>query len=168
MQRRTLLKLGIGSAVVLAVAGGAIALLQPGLQGGKLTERSRLVMGRVGQAMLAGTLPADAGPNQIAINGMLDRLDQLIATTPNHVQAELTELLGLLATAAGRRGLVGLSPSWEEATVAEIGEALQSMRLSSISLRQQAYQGLHELVSVAYFSGSDSWAVLGYPGPLAI
>ena len=35
---------------------------------GKLTEESRLIFSRVGQAILAGTLPADAGPNQIAIN----------------------------------------------------------------------------------------------------
>jgi len=38
MQRRTLLKLGIGSAIVLAAAGGAVALLQPGLVKGKLSD----------------------------------------------------------------------------------------------------------------------------------
>ena len=34
MRRRTLLKLGATSAAVLLVAGGAAALLQPGLEGG--------------------------------------------------------------------------------------------------------------------------------------
>ena len=59
MQRRTLLKLGIGSAIVLAAAGGAVALLQPGLVKGKLSDPARLVLKRVAQAILAGSLPTD-------------------------------------------------------------------------------------------------------------
>lgn len=169
LQRRTLLKLGIASAVVLAVAGGAVALMQPGLQSnGKLTEDSRLIFTRAGQAILAGTLPAEAGPNQIAINALLDRVDAFIAGAPEHVQAELSQLLGLLGTAAGRRGVIGLSPGWHEATVPEIAAAFQAMRVSSVSLRVQAYQALHDIVSASYFSGQESWAVLGYPGPKAI
>ena len=39
------------------------------------------------------------------------------------------------------------------------------MRSSSVSLRVQAYQGLHDIVCASYFSGQESWAVLGYPGP---
>jgi hypothetical protein len=165
LQRRSLLKLGIASAVVLAVAGGAIALLQPGLQQGKLTAESRLIFTRAGQAILAGTLPADAGPNQIAINALLDRIDTFIGGTPDHVQAELSQLLGLLATAAGRRGVVGMSASWENASVSDVTAAFAAMRVSSVSLRVQAYQGLHDIVCASYFSGQESWAVLGYPGP---
>ncbi len=168
LQRRTFLKLGVASAVVLAVAGGAVALMQPGLQNGKLTENSRLIFSRAGQTILAGTLPADAGPNQIAINSLLDRIDTFLSGTPDHVQAELSMLLGLLATVAGRRGVVGLSPGWADASVADITEAFQAMRSSSVSLRVQAYQGLHDIVCASYFSGQESWAVLGYPGPKTI
>lgn len=168
LQRRTLLKLGIASAVLLAVAGGAVALMQPGLQNGKLTEDARLIFSRAGQTILAGTLPAEAGPNQIAINALLDRINAFIAGTPEHVQAELSQLLGLLGTVAGRRGVVGLSPGWHDATVPEISAAFQAMRVSSVSLRVQAYQALHDIVSASYFSGQESWAVLGYPGPKTI
>ena len=87
---------------------------------------------------------------------------------PAHVQAELSQLFGLLATAAGRRGIVGLSPSWEDATVAETSAALQSMRASGTELRIQAYQGLHDIVLVPYFSGEESWKTIGYPGPRAV
>lgn len=168
MQRRSLLKLGIASAVVLAVAGGAVALMQPGLQNGKLTEDARLIFSRVGQTILAGTLPMDDGPNQIAINALLNRIDTFIGGTPEYVQAELSQLLGLLGTAAGRRGVVGLSPSWHDATIAEMTTAFQAMRESSVSLRVQAYQALHDIVSASYFSGQESWAVLGYPGQRAV
>lgn len=168
LKRRSFLKLGIASAVVLAVAGGAVALIQPGLKDGKLTEGSRLIFSRVGQTILAGTLPADAGPNQIAINALLDRVDAFIADRPEHVQAELSQLLGLLNTAAGRRGIVGLSSGWHEATVPEMTDAFAAMRASSVSLRVQVYQALHDIVSASYFSGQESWAVLGYPGPKTI
>jgi hypothetical protein len=168
MQRRSLLKLGIASAVVLAVAGGAVALMQPGLQNGKLSEGARLIFSRAGETILAGTLPADAGPKQIAINSLLDRIEAFIAGTPDHVQAELSQLLGLLNTAAGRRGVVGLSPSWHDATVPEMTAAFQAMRESSVSLRVQAYQALHDIVSASYFSGQESWTALGYPGPRAV
>ena len=168
LQRRTLLKLGIASAVVLAVAGGAVALMQPGLENGKLTDDARLIFSRAGQTILAGTLPMDEGPNQIAINALLDRVNTFISGAPNHVQAELSQLLGLLGTAAGRRGVVGLASSWHDATVPEMSTAFQAMRESSVSLRVQAYQALHDIVSASYFSGQESWAVLGYPGQRAV
>jgi hypothetical protein len=46
--------------------------------------------------------------------------------------------------------------------------AFQAMRESSVSLRVQAYQALHDIVSASYFSGQESWAVLGYPGQRAV
>jgi hypothetical protein len=168
LQRRTFLKLGIASAVVLAVVGGAVALIQPGLVNGKLSPSARLVMTRVAQAMLAGTLPADAAGQLQALDRLLERMNALVAGMPAPVQAELSELLSLLPTAAGRRGLVGLSPSWEDTTVAQTSEALQNMRVSSIALKQQAYLGLHDLVFAPYFSGEESWDILGYPGPIPV
>lgn len=165
MQRRTLLKLGIGSAVVLAVAGGAVALLQPGLQNGRLSAGARRVFSAVAPAVLAGTLPEGGDAQAKSLAALLERIDTFVSATPDHVQAELSQLLGLLDTAAGRLGVAGLSTPWEKASVAEVGDALQAMRISGVSLRQQAYQGLHDIVCASYFSGQESWAVLGYPGP---
>ena len=167
-QRRTFLKLGIASAIVLAVAGGAVALMKPGLIEGKISPSTRLILTQVAQGLLAGSLPADAAARQRILDGMMARTDTFIAGLPPHVQAELSQLFGLLATAAGRRGLVGLSATWEAATVDEIVSALQAMRGSGMELRIQAYQGFHDLVCVPYFSGEESWDLLGYPGPLSL
>ena len=168
MQRRSFLKLGIGSAVVLGVAGGAVALMQPGFAAGKLSTGARQVMAAVGQAVLAGTLPADAATRAASVEALLGRIDTLVNNSPTHVQDEISQLLGLLSVGLGRRTLAGLGPDWQEASTAEVSACLQSMRVSSVRLRQQAYQGLHELVCAAYFSGKESWAVLDYPGPLAL
>jgi hypothetical protein len=168
MQRRTWLKLGVVSAVVLAVGGGAAVLLEPGLQDARLSPAGRRVFGGVGRAMLDGSLPAGEPARQAALTGLLDRIDALVAALPPHAQAELSQLLSLLASAPGRRGLAGLSGDWETASIADMQAAFQSMRVSGLSLRQQAYQALHDIAGGAYFSDASTWAQLGYPGPLKI
>ena len=163
-----MLRLGIASALVLAVVGGAVVLVRPGLREGRLADAGREVFSSVGRAILAGILPLDAGATQIALNGMLDRIDALTLALPPHVQAELSQLLGLLATSAGRIALAGLATSWPKASVPQVQEALQSMRASDLALRQQAYAALHDIVSAAYFSDAGTWSVLGYPGPTPV
>jgi len=167
-KRRAFLKLGIAAAVVLAIGGGAAALLKPGLVDGRLSPSARVVMAKIGQAMLAGTLPTESVALQASTDALLLRTDAFLAGLPRYVVAELDQLLGLLISAPGRRFLVGLSSAWEEATTVEVGAALQSMRSSGTQLRIQAYQGLHDIVCAPYFSGEESWAVLGYPGPRAL
>lgn len=168
MQRRTLLKLGAASAAVLLVAGGTAALLQPGLAGGSLSASGREVFSAVGRAILDKTLPADDGARHIALNGLLGRIDVLVQSLPPHAQAELSQLLALLASAAGRRTLAGLSQPWDESSIADIQQSLQDMRLSRLALRQQAYAALHDITAGAYFSDPASWPLLGYPGPMKI
>lgn len=168
MNRRGWLKLGIASAAVLAASGGVLALLEPGLRQARLTSAGRTVFAGVGRAMLDGSLPADGAAREAALAGMLDRVDALVMGLPAHAQAELSQLLSLLASGAGRRTLAGLSSDWTSASIADIQAALQSMRVSSLSLRQQAYQALHDITGSAYFSDVSTWSLLGYPGPMKI
>ena len=112
MRRRTLLTLGAGSALVLAFAGGVAALLQPGLQRGELSPAGREVFAAVGAAILDLSLPAATLPRQAAINGLLERVDTLVRGLPPPVQDELSQLLSVLASAAGRRVLADLGPAW--------------------------------------------------------
>lgn len=168
LQRRTFLRLGLGAATVLAVAGGVVALVQPGLVNGKLSPSARVLVSKVAQAILLGTLPPPGAAQEHALAALLTRCDQFIAGLPDPVQAELSQLLGLLGTTIGRRTLIGLTATWEEAQVTDITTALTEMRASSTSLRILAYQGLHDIVCAPYFSGEESWLVLGYPGPSVI
>ena len=156
--------MGMASVVLLGLAGG-VAWCQPGLRDGRLTAPGREVFAGVGRAVLDGSLPENAAARQIALQALLGRIDALVMALPPHAQAELSQLLGLLATAAGRRGLAGLRGSWNGAPVAEIQQALQSMRMSGLSLRQQAYHALHDIVGGAYFADASTWPQLGYPGP---
>lgn len=165
MQRRTLLKLGLGASLALAAAGGAVVLLRPAMQDGRLRTGARAVMQAVALAVLDGVLPAEPGANRAALDAHLLRLEAAIAAFPAPTQAELSQLLALLASAPGRIALAGLSPDWPEAGVPQVQAALQGMRLSSLALKQQAYHALRDLTNAAYFSDPSAWSHLGYPGP---
>ncbi|MES2913080.1 MAG: hypothetical protein V4718_16925 [Pseudomonadota bacterium] len=168
MQRRTLLRLGVTASAVLLVAGVTAALIQPGLGQGLLSSSGRTVFSAVSSAVLDKTLPAEPVARKAAIEGLLSRIDVLISALPSHAQDELSQLLSVLASAGGRRALAGLSTPWADANVVDVQAALQGMRLSSFTLRQQAYAALHDITAGAYFSEPASWALLGYPGPTKI
>lgn len=168
MQRRGLLTLGLVSAAALAAGGGTLALLQPAWRDGKLSERAREVMAAVSRAVLDGTLPADTTVAASELDALLRRVDTAVAGLPPHAQAELGQLLALLASVPGRLTLAGLRTQWQQASVAQVQDALQAMRLSRLTLRQQAYQALRELVGSAYFAEPGTWPALGYPGPVKI
>jgi hypothetical protein len=168
MQRRKLLKIGMASSAVLLVAGGAMVLLQPGLNGRVLSAGGREVFAAIGRAVLDRTLPADPNARAAALHALMDRIDSVVQGLPPQAQGELAQLLALMASHAGRLALAGLATPWTEATVAEIQQALQGMRLSRLALRQQAYAALHDITASAYFSDASTWPLLGYPGPLKI
>jgi hypothetical protein len=165
MQRRTLLKLGIGAAAVLAVAGGGMALMKPGLVDGRMTPGARGVFRAVARGVLDGSLPAAQAARDAALDGHLKRLDDALAAFAAPTQAELSQLLALLASAPGRRALAGLPTDWPDATPQEVQLALQDMRMSGLALRQQAYHALRDLTNAAYYADPAIWPLMGYPGP---
>lgn len=165
MKRRSWLKLGLGSAVLLAVGGGLVASMEPGWRQGRFSVGADAVLRACAKALLAGSLPTEADAQAAALNGLMTRLADAVAALPAHAQAELSDLLALMGTAVGRQWLGGVPSHWAQASVAEVQSGLQAMRLSPLSLRQQAYMALHDLTGAAYFSAPQTWTVLGYPGP---
>jgi hypothetical protein len=119
-------------------------------------------------AVLDKTLPEQPAAKEAALTGLLSRIDILVGALPPYAQAELSQLLSVLGSGAGRLALAGLRTPWANASVQDLQAALQNMRLSSLVLRQQAYAALHDITASAYFSEPDTWLLLGYPGPLKI
>jgi hypothetical protein len=102
------------------------------------------------------------------MTGLMERIDGLVAGLPAHAQGELSQLLALLHSAAGRRAVAGLEPDWPQASAVQVQAALKDMRFSRLQLRRQAYQALHDIVGGAYFSEPATWTMLGYPGPVRL
>jgi hypothetical protein len=168
MQRRHFLKLGLGGAAVLVLVGGGVALFHPGLREGRLTAEGREVFHAVARGVLDGSLPADAAQRNAALQAHMARLDDVLGAFPSAVQAELSQLLAILAAVPGRAALAGLHVSWPSANTAQIQSALQGMRTSSIALRQQAYHAMRDLTNAAYYADAQIWPLMGYPGPRAL
>ena len=153
MQRRTLLGLGGAGAALLAMAGGGVAMLhERAWHDGKLLPAGRKVFASVARAVLDGSLPSDAVAQAIAIESHLARVEATVNAMPPQTQAELADLLALLAMPPLRATFAGLSTAWEHASVTDVQEALQSMRQSTLLLRRQAYSALRDLTHAAYRS----------------
>jgi hypothetical protein len=168
MQRRTLLAIGAGSGLLLGVAATGLVLIEPGMRDGRLTTGGRAVFAAVAGAVLDGTLPEGGEARERALGGHLRRLHDLIAKLAPAARDELAQLTTVLANAPGRVGLAGLIPAWPDASREEVARALQRMRHSALALRQQAYHALRDLTNGAYFADPGTWALIGYPGPVAV
>lgn len=168
MQRRTLLALGFGSAALLVIAGGSLALIAPGLDGVKLGSNGQVLFRAVAWAVLDGMLPLETTSREAALDAHLQRIDATIAGLPAPTRTELSQLIALLGSAPGRRLLTGLPVDWPDASGAELQAALQSMRESPFELPQQAYHALRDLTNAAYFADPRTWPLVGYPGPQVI
>lgn len=143
-------------------------MLEPGLRDGRPTAGARSVLAKIGEAVLDGVLPQAPAARDAALRTFLDRVDGVTTGLPDHAQQELSQLLALLASGPGRRALAGLDADWPQASVPDVQVALQRMRTSSLALRQQAYQALHDISGAAYFADRETWALIGYPGPVAV
>jgi len=168
MQRRRLLKLGLGAAVIIGVAGAGIALIKPGLVDNKLGPGARDVMRAAAQAVLSDLLPPPGAARDAALDAQLVRLDAFIAGMPAPTRKELSDALGLLATAAGRFALVGLGKPWAEASAQDVQQAMDAMSKSASNIRQQVYHALRDLNAITFFAEPANWKTAGYPGPVAI
>ena len=165
MKRRSLLKLGLGAAVVLGIAGGGVALWRPGLIENKLSPTGRELMRAWALAIFDGAW-GPAGPEReqrLAVH--LDQIDIAIAGLPSNVRAELSQLLALLNGSVGRMALTGLQIGWATAPQTDVSQALESMRVSALATRQQIYHALRELHCVVFFTEPRAWPLVGYPGP---
>lgn len=165
MQRRTLLKVGAASALLLAAAGGTLALLTPGRRAGVLTPAGRALFASLTDTVLGDMLPPEPAARAHAIDAQLSRVQDTIAGLPPAMQAEVDELITIVASAPGRVALVGLLTAWPQATRTQVTDALQGMRHSSLALRQQAYHALRDMTNAAYFADPAAWPGIGYPGP---
>jgi hypothetical protein len=168
MQRRSLLKLGVASAALLAAAGGGLALLQPGVARGRLTPAARAVFHAVARVVLDGSLPEAGAERDASLQAHLARLDAVIAAFPDATRAELSQLLALLVSGPGRTLLASLHTGWADASRDELAQAMLGMRTSSLALREQTYHALRDLTNAAFYADSATWPLLGYPGPVAL
>lgn len=168
MQRRTLIKVGVAAGALLAVAGGTLALLRPARVGARLSAPAQAMLGALGPSVLGALWPAEPDRAADALKGLTTRFEGTLTGLSPSQQAEVDELLTIAASAPGRIALFGLTSPWAQASTDEVTASLQSMRLSRLALRQQAFHAMRDLINAAWFADPSTWAAIGYPGPRAM
>ncbi len=166
--RRALFKLGVGSALALAVVGGGAWLWRPGLSSGRLTPTGRSVFRAVARAVLEGSLPPDVAARERALDAHMVQLDVVIDGLSPATRSDLDQMLALLSVAPVRVWLTGLASDWDQAALQEVQAALRQMRADPQPLRQQTYHALRDLNNAAFFARPEHWPLLGYPGPTPV
>lgn len=162
MRRRTLLKVGLGGAALLAAGGVAI------LAGRDAVRDRAAVLGAVVPALLDGALPTEPAARAAAIRRCIDATVVAIEGLAPASQAELGQLFALLGSAPGRRLLAGVRDDWPEASTAEVAAFLEGWRRHSATLMRSGYAALHDLVLGSWYADAAAWPAIGYDGPPAL
>ncbi|HRF11660.1 MAG: hypothetical protein ABTS16_14665 [Candidatus Accumulibacter phosphatis] len=158
--RRQFIKTGIAGSLLLSFCGWLNAA---GAR--RLSNSEREMLGALCNAMLEGALPRDHEQRRQQVALTVDGIAVEVAGLPLAAQKEIGELFGLLVLAPARFMLAGVGKPWREASVAEVGEFLQSWRASRLNLLQTAYGALHDLTFGAWYARPETWDAIGYPGP---
>lgn len=163
VSRRNFLKLGIGSAALLAGLGIASQFAGRNPD----DDRSEVLRATI-PVVLEGALPDDPPARARAIEEALAGVEVTIAGLVPATQRALQTLFFVLAAAPSRRLLAGLAKPWHEADTEEIAAVLQNWRTHRLTLLQGAYHALHDLILGTAYADESRWAAIGYPGPPAL
>ncbi|WP_313950906.1 hypothetical protein [Accumulibacter sp.] len=158
--RRQFIQTGLAGSLLLSCSGWLNAAGQR-----RLSDGEREMLGAVVNAMLEGVLPQPSVQRRQLVALTVDGVATAVAGLSVASQKEIGELFGLLVIAPGRMLIAGVGKPWREASVADVGEFLQSWRVSRLSLLQGAYGALHDLTFGAWYGRPDSWEAIAYPGP---
>ncbi len=181
LTRREFMKVGVASALALALVQSLKVRASAGVSGSTLVSDRTLVHGSLdlkalnntdaaclaalAPVILEGALPEEAAAKQIAINEVVEAFDRTIMGLPPAVQAEVRELLSLLTFSLTRRFVAGVKPAWPDAREAEIKAFLTSWRDSRFQLLQQGYQALVRVMIACWYGNPLAWGKIGYRGP---
>lgn len=170
LNRRELLKVGLGASLLLGTAGITASLSgcsssQPAT-GWQVLRESDLPILTALLPVIVGNHPALRGPK--AASATLRQLDYSLSWSSAQLHRELHQLLDLLSLPLTRGPLTGIWGAVENASPAQLEAFLQGWRDSRLDLLRQGYKALTQLLQMAWYAQPLSWQDTGYPGPPVI
>ncbi|MFO1415431.1 MAG: hypothetical protein U1F10_16315 [Burkholderiales bacterium] len=165
--RRTFIAAGVAGAAALGLAAWLRGPHAPpsGVPRRALDADGEALFAAVIPVLLAGALPAAPPARTTAIAETLAGVDVAVSGLPPAAQAELAQLVALLALPPVRWSLARVGAPWQEASPAEVRAFLDRFRDSSLTLPRSAYDALHQLTFAAWYGNPRSWPPLAYDGP---
>jgi hypothetical protein len=170
LARRDFLKVGAGFTLALTLASTL-----PGCSGAPKAPAQGLTFLLPADAELFSALAPvvvldlttlDAAERARRTQLTLANIDATCAALDAHSRGELRKLFDLLAIGPLRYVLTGVG-AWKEATPEKLAAFLERWRGSSLATLNSGGNVLVRLVSGSYYVIPETFAAVGYPGPLA-
>ncbi|AIN60738.1 twin-arginine translocation pathway signal protein [Pseudomonas soli] len=158
MQRRDLLRFGLGASLFLGAASLVGCSEQTPSAGYQALRKDDL-------PLLQALIPVVLAGTQASTEQVLQSLDHKLAALSPAMLKLTRQLFDLLTLPLTRGPLTGVWGSWAEATDAEIERFLERWRDSSLNLLRQGHASLLQLLLMAWYERPEAWAACGYPGP---
>lgn len=168
LDRRSLLKLGLGASLMLGTAGLTATLSGCSSSG---PAGNMAVLRESDLPLLAALFPAAVGPhpafseNSNAIELAIAQLDRSLQYSSPFVQSEVLNLLGMLSMPLTRGPLTGIWSDLAQASPEQLEAFLLRWRDSRFELLRKGHKSLLQLLHMAWYATPQSWAAVGYPGP---
>lgn len=168
--RRRLLKYGLASAAIIAVAPFAVRRQPPAVAAGfvHLRERDVAIWRALIPALLADALPEASAQREPLIAEILLRIDGALGLLRPPLRQATLDMLDFVDLAPPRGLSGGYWGRWRDASVAEASAVLESWSTSRLELLRACYRSLHDFVMGAWYAMPQSWSAIGYPGPPAV
>jgi hypothetical protein len=167
LDRRSLLKLGLGATMALGTAG-----LTASLSGcsSSAPAANFAVLRDSDLPLLRALYPAVIGPHPAfddgeAVNAATVQLDRSLQAASPFVQGEVLNLLGMLSLPLTRGPLTGIWGDLAQASPAQLEAFLLRWRDSRFELLRKGHKALLQLLQLSWYATPQSWAAVGYPGP---
>ena len=167
--RRDFLKVGAGFSLALTVAA-----VLPGCSGGKGTAPGMAFLQPADVELFTVLAPVvvndlkalDAAESTRRLKLTIANIDAACAGLGAHSRGELRKLFDLLAIGPLRYVLTGVG-DWKETTPEKLVAFLERWRGSSIATLNSGGNVLVRLLAGSYYVIPETFASVGYPGPLA-
>lgn len=165
LSRRALLKYSI--ATVALATGGSWLVSSASIDFKPmarlaLTPQQQQVFWYLIPAFLEGAVANDDVARKQQVLG---NIDHAFAILEPHTQVELNQLLDILASRGGWLLLSAGAAQLSELSIQQRLLLLQQWQQHYLQLLRQAYQGLHELITAAWYGDPASWPDLEYQLP---
>lgn len=167
MNRRSFLKLSVGTALVLSITGTSIRWIQ---RGRRPPSHGFAILRPQDQAFFTVLFPLIVGRETWLYShtdAALQSLDQMLLHSSQAVQKQVYDLTDLATFSITRGITTGIWRDWSEVNANQAELFLTRWRNSQIALFRQGYQGLCQLCQMAWYGLPVAWDDVGYPGPPA-
>jgi hypothetical protein len=164
LSRRGVLKVGLCASAFLATASVGASLTgcsssNPAAGCVTLRDSDLPFLRALIPVMLA---PADT---TAALEATLQNLDSALYHLSPEMLKLTQQLFDVLAMTVTRGPLTGVWGSWEQADSEQISHFLLRWQNSALSLLRMGHSSLVQMVMMAWYGRTESWATCGYPGP---